>query len=352
MNFKVVTIIVSLTTLLTSGVITGVTNAQKSKNTVNQISMVDENTKANINKYEANEEKNTKKAEDSNLKIINSYNREESNTNNQNDKKDKVNTNNLNDKKDNANIINQNITKEDKANTINQNIIKEDKAASNANDKIEYEKESVKNEENVYIENTKNTEIKTADNNSVVPESNKVEKNFVDESVYTGNEGMLGEFGVPCRFTITQHQYLPVVGGYGFGYIYATFDLKNKTMTITYHREVIPGIWDSLTEEEKIQEGSRVKETSETYNLSTGEARILADLYHELGDNKSDHDLDALKKYENDMFEKQINGTWNSKGIFVEEYYYSLQIEGSEETIGYIFEDVADLYFLHDLINV
>ena len=295
MNMKIVTIIISITTLLTSGVIMGVTKDENKKEVASSIETLSneiDTTYTNAGKYEKNNSNNAKTKE--------RY--EKSITDVQEESKIEV----------------------------------QEEKSTNYYDKVP----NIMVENNSNIQATNNAESKTSE----------TPKPAVDENATTGDEGMLNKYGVTDLFVITEKEFIPAISGYATTKRYATFNFAYQTMIITERTEIKKGEWDSLSDEEKIVEGPRVKETSKTYKLSDEEAQKVADIYNKLLDYKSSYDEESLANYRDDMFTKQILEIWDYSEDGSDDYYYSVQFEDGPQ-IGYVFDNIKDVRFLKNLLS-
>lgn len=150
------------------------------------------------------------------------------------------------------------------------------------------------------------------------------------EQSETGAEGMKNKLEDPGIIKITEAKYFPDITGYATSYYEAEINLLLKKGVVTLYRDV----WDS--DEIEIVDRKEIV-------ISDEDAERLYTYYLERLNNKSNYDEDALDEHIINLYEEEYIGSLEQK------YYYSFEADGVSDV--YVFENVEDIQFLHNLYN-
>lgn len=307
MKIKLIVMLVSLTTIVTSGVVMGVKNTEtgSAENTKESKTSITRN-------MESNEENN--KVADTKNEIIE-------------EKKD-----------------------------VEENSKLENKETSTAKSEKKTAKEQTTKK--TTSKNTNNEKKTTSNSNAEAKETNKTSnenkteqpKKVVDENASTGTEGMRNKYEDAGTLTIRENSYNIIAGGYAVSYKYAIVDLIRGKVTVVDHYEILDGVWNSFTEQEKAEEGPKVVEDKKEYKLSQEEIDRLYDMYMNAQDNIDANDVYSFELYRDNMFDRQIAGHWDYEDDMMDDYYFTIDSTNYNEKV-FVFDNIQNVRFLYNLLE-
>ena len=307
MKIKLIVMLVSLTTIVTSGVVMGV------KNTETESAENTKESKTSITRnMESNEENN--KVADTKNEIIEEKKDVEENT--------KLENKETSTDKSEKKIAKEQTTKK----TTSKDTNNEKKTTSNSNAEA------------------KETNKTSNENKTEQP------KKVVDENASTGTEGMRNKYEDAGTLTINENSYDIIAGGYAISYKYAIVDLIKGKITIVDHYEILDSVWNSFTEQEKAEEGPKVVEDKKEYKLSQEEIDRLYDMYMNAQDNIDANDVYSFELYRDNMFDRQIEGHWDYEDDMMDDYYFTIDSTNYNEKV-FVFDNIQNVRFLYNLLE-
>ena len=149
---------------------------------------------------------------------------------------------------------------------------------------------------------------------------------------------------------VTKCQYMPIIGGYASTTRYALIDLVEGKMAIIDYTKIIDGVWNSLTEEEKLEEGSKDQYDTREYTLSNEERETIYNMVKNAQNNINSNDVYSFEFYRDNMFDIQAAGMWEYEDDGTDNDYFKIDSSKYEETV-YVFDNAAQIKFLHNLLE-
>jgi len=310
MKIKILVALISLTTVITSGVVLGIKNSESKEEMAKtaKTSIVREAKKED-------DEKQTRK---------------------QSEKKEETTT------------ILEEVKKEEQKNT-------EPEKQTVAENKTRKEEKITRSAENKSVNTEKveaTPEVVEEDKVEIKEEAPaKVEEAPAKSEETTANkEEVFDKYYYVGAIVLEEGNHMPIIGGYASSSKYAVADLHKKTLTIVERTEIIEGVWNSLTEEEKRAEGSRIKEDRHTVALSDEERDVIYNTFVDAQDNLDANDIYSFEFYRDYMLEMQAAGVWEYEDDLMDDKYFELSSDKYEESI-YVFSDFQLIRYLHNLLE-